>query len=280
MEKTEQDKLYDTTLQMIGTVSKLPIIRVNREEFLRKQFANSPYIDQIVQNGPQSVFTPESLRKKADEVIKSSTNKASLTSFVAGLPGNPIMMVVAGGADVVQYFGFAINMSQQIAYIFGEDELFASNNNEMSEEAKMRVIAYLGCMLGAGGAASLIANVSKAAGAKIGKTVASRALTRTAWYPIMKKVGAILGQKITKKTVEKTIAKAVPVVGGIISGGLTYFTFSPMGNRLADIFLKTLKGEFVEELELNPEFAKTLVQPADETETIIDVDFVELEPQN
>jgi hypothetical protein len=41
MEDKAQDKLYSTTLQTIGAVSKLPVVRVEREAFLRKQFAGS-----------------------------------------------------------------------------------------------------------------------------------------------------------------------------------------------------------------------------------------------
>lgn len=279
MDKSGQEKFYDATLQMVETVTKLPIIRVDREDFLRKQFAKSPYIEQILTKGPQSVYTVESLRKKASEVIKSSTNKTSITSFVSGLQSNPVIMVAAGGADVIQYFGFALNMAQQIAYLFGEDELFDGSSNQISEYAKVRIIAYLGAMFGAGGAASLIANTSKIAGANIGKKVAAQALTKTAWYPLLKKVGAIIGQKITKKTVEKTITKAVPVVGGIVSGGLTYVTFRPMGNRLADVLVKNLNGEFADQLELNPEFAKTLEKSEESACAIIDADFTDIDKE-
>jgi len=280
MSKDNKDSFYDTTLQLIGTVAKFPIIRVNREDFLRKQFAKSPYIDQILSKGPQFVYTVESLRKKANEVIKSSTNKTSIVAFASGLPSNPVIMVAAGGADVAQYFGFAINLAQKIAYLFGEDELFDGGVENFSEDAKVRIIAYLGAMLGASGASSLIAQTSKIAGANLGKKVAAKALTKTAWYPLLKRVGAIIGQKITKKTVEKTITKAVPVVGGVISGGITYVTFRPMGNRLADIFVKNLKGEFADQLDLNPDFAATLHKTHEQSNEIIDADFSEVDEGN
>jgi len=54
--------------------------------------------------------------------------------------------------------------------------------------------------------------------------------------------------------VEKTITKAVPLIGGVVSGGLTYVTFRPMGHRLADTFVKNLGGEFDDDLDLNPDF--------------------------
>jgi len=95
-------------------------------------------------------------------------------------------MIAAGGADVAQYFGFAINLAQQIAYLFGEDELF-DGGGQLSEAAQIRVIAYLGAMFGAAGAAALVSQTSKRAGANLGKKVAAQALTKTAWYPLVKK---------------------------------------------------------------------------------------------
>lgn len=253
MGDTDQDKLYATTLRTIGAVSKLPVVRVDRDEFLRKTFAGSPHLDAILEKGPQEVFTVQSLRKKADSIIKTTATKTSVASFATGIPGNPVVMVAAGGADVVQYFGFAINLAQQVAYLFGEDDLF--DGDHLSEAAQVRVIAYLGAMFGAAGAATLISQTSKVAGANLGKKVAAQALTKTAWYPVVKKVGAMVGQKVTKKTVEKTITKAVPVVGGVVSGTLTYITFRPMGGRLADALVGNLTGEFDTVMELNPAYA-------------------------
>lgn len=266
MDDTTQDKLYATTLQTIGAVAKLPVVRVDREAFLRRQFAGSPHLDVILEQGPHVVFTTASLRLKANGIIKSSTAKTSLTSFAAGLPGNPVVMVAAGGADVAQFFGFAINLAQQIAYLFGEDELF-DGGEQLSDAAQLRVIAYLGAMFGAAGAAALVSQTSVRVGANLGKKVAAQALTRTGWYPLVKKVGALIGKQITKKSVEKTITKAVPIIGGVVSGGLTYVTFRPMGHHLADTLARNLDGEFDDELELNPDFAATLdvvVAPAGE----------------
>ncbi|MFV8240312.1 hypothetical protein ACNNM0_06000 [Aerococcus viridans] len=279
MDSTNENKMYNYTLDTLNTVAKLPIVRVNREEFLRNQFSSSPYIEQIIQNGPQSVYTVETLRNKAKKVIKSSTNKTSLTSFASGLPSNIAVMLAAGGADVAQYFGFAINMAQKIAYLFGEDDLFNENNtNNLSDEATVKIIGYLGAMFGVSGATSIIAKTSTIAGKNIGKKVAAQALTKTTWYPIVKKVGAIIGQKITKKTVEKTITKAVPVIGGIVSGGITYITFKPLGNRLANVLANNLEGVYDEDLELNPDFINELNSHIDKSEIeVIDGDFVDLD---
>ncbi|MBB3325134.1 hypothetical protein [Microlunatus antarcticus] len=260
-----------TTLQTVGAVAKLPVVRVDREDFLRQQFAGSEHLDVILRSGPQTVYTLESLRHKASSITKNSAAKTSLVSFASGLPGNPAVMIAAGGADVAQYFGFAINLAQKLAYLFGEDDLFDGGSGEFPEAAQMRVIAYLGAMFGAAGAGALLSSTSKTVGANVGKKVAAQALMKTAWYPLVKKVGAAVGLKITKKTVEKTITKAVPVVGGVISGGLTYATFRPMGNRLTDTLIKNLNGDFDDELKLNPEFASMSEGTAPDGEEAVDL---------
>uniref|UniRef100_UPI001EE70D6A hypothetical protein n=1 Tax=Streptococcus suis TaxID=1307 RepID=UPI001EE70D6A len=99
----------------------------------------------------------------------------------------------------------------------------------------------------------------------------SRVLSRS--HPLVKKVAAVIGVKITKKTVEKTIANAVPILGGLISGGLTYFTFQPMGGMLADIFVKKINGDFDGELELTEAFKASLEE--EKELGIIEAEFTE-----
>ena len=254
--------------------SQLPMVKVNREGILKTRFKDSPYLDKIIADGPTAVFTTKALRKEAEKIINDMTMKTSLISFAAGLPGNPFTAVAAGTADIVQYFGFALNLSQQIAYLFGEDELFVGEGKEISEEVQIRIIAYIGVMFGAAGSAVLLNKVSKTVGANIGKKVAMQALTKTTWYPLVKKVAAVIGVKITKKTVEKTIANAVPILGGLISGGLTYFTFQPMGGMLADTFVKKINGDFDSELELSEAFKASLAEVKELC--IIEAEFTEV----
>lgn len=272
MAKIDTDAMAQKTLETIAVLAKLPVVRVDREEFLKKQFKDSEYLDQILENGPQSVYTPESLRKKADTIITSSAISTSLTSFAAGLPSNPAVMVAAGGADVVQYFGFALNMAQQLAYLFGDDNLFYDDMDQLSKKTQIRIIAYLSAMLGVSGSATLVSSVSKMAGATIGKRVAAKALTKTVWYPVLKKALAAIGVKITKQTVGRVVTKAVPVIGGVVSGGITYVTFMPMGKRFADMLVKRAKGELTDDdgLELNPEFKEKLKNERSDNKTIED----------
>ena len=274
MEQFNQEQLQGVVIQTMTAASQLPMVKVNREGILKTRFKDSPYLDKIIADGPTAVFTTKALRKEAEKIINDMTMKTSLISFAAGLPGNPFTAVAAGTADIVQYFGFALNLSQQIAYLFGEDELFVGEGKEISEEVQIRIIAYIGVMFGAAGSAVLLNKVSKTVGANIGKKVAMQALTKTTWYPLVKKVAAVIGVKITKKTVEKTIANAVPILGGLISGGLTYFTFQPMGGMLADTFVKKINGVFDSELELSEAFKASLAEVKELG--IIEAEFTEV----
>ncbi len=271
------DKMYDSTLYIINKAAEAPFVRVDRDEFLKAQFSKSPYLDTILRDGPTAVYKLDALREKADEIISSTTTKTSLASFASGLPSNPAMMIGAGGLDLVQYFGFAINMSQKIAYLFGEDNLFDGQTEEYSDRAKIRIIGYLGAMYGASGAAVIVNRTSVMAGKTLGAKVASQALTKTAWYPLVKKVGSMIGYKITKQTVAKTINKAVPVIGGVISGGLTYVTFKPLGHRLADTLIRNINGEFDSKFDFEEGLTQDFLDSLDQMDSIIDTEFVEIE---
>lgn len=270
----DNNQMYEVLIQTITATSQLPFIKVNREEFLRTEFSGHEQIEKIIKEGPQSVFSSQDLRKKAQRIIDDVTNKSSVASFVAGIPSNPITAFASGGADIAQYFGFALNLSQQIAYLFGEDNLFDGSDNNLSDEEKIRIIAYLGIMFGASGSTALIANISKTAGKNLGKKVAQQALTKTAWYPLVKKIGGILGYKITKQTVGKTVTKVVPLLGGVISGGITYLTFKPMGNKLADTFEDLLNGKLSNNEELIKSYPGS-EQELDDTTEIADAEFIE-----
>ena len=93
------------------------------------------------------------------------------------------------------------------------------------------------------GGAALINKAASMAAAQAGKKVANKALTKTVWYPVVKKVAAMLGQKITRQTVGSAVTKVVPVLG-VVAGTLTYAIFRPMGQRLTDVFVNNLDGTF------------------------------------
>lgn len=73
-------------------------------------------------------------------------------------------------------------------------------------------------MFGVGGTASALKVLSSKVAQQVLKKLPQKALTKTVYYPIIKKVAASIGIRITKKTFAQGISKAIPLVGGVISG--------------------------------------------------------------
>ena len=67
---------------------------------------------------------------------------------------------------------------------------------------------------------------------EIVKRLPKYALTKTVIYPIVKQVAKWIGIKLTKDSFAKGLGKIVPILGGVISGGLTYVTFKPGAKKL------------------------------------------------
>ena len=74
-------------------------------------------------------------------------------------------------------------------------------------------------------------------------------LTKTFYYPIIKSVVHFFGGKMTKETFGKLVAKTVPVLGGVASGGITYISMKPMGMRLVNTLDEAKYDYTREELE-------------------------------
>lgn len=238
------DKNYNKTVSLIGKVVSMPLVRVNRKEFLSRESSevSDERLYKIIHEGPQSVYTPDELEMRANKLIKKNILETAGTSFLAGLPSNPVTASASAGADIIQYFGFAIHLAQQLCYLFGKDELF-SENNKLTENGQEALIIYLGIMLGVSSANSGLMFVSRRFGGTAEKKIAKTAVTQTAWYPILKKVGNAIGIKITKQSTGKFLTKAIPVLGGIVSGGLTFISFKPMGMKLEKTLKKGLESD-------------------------------------
>lgn len=173
----------------------------------------------------------ETLDSLANAVIKAETIKVTAISTAAGIPGG-LAMAATIPADLMQFYGFVIRTAQEIAYIYGWDEIFAESS-ELDAGTESQLILFIGVMSGVGAANKVVTKLfGETAVRAVAKKVAAKALTKTWYYPIIKKIAAMLGQKMVKATFAKGVSKAVPILGGVVSGGLTLATFKPMAHRL------------------------------------------------
>lgn len=225
---------YITPEEILAQVVKLPIAKVDRAAFLHKEliryYPEETVKTAIEHNPAYAGINKQSINKIANKVIQHETNKVSGISFAAGMPGG-LAMAATIPADVVQYFAFTIRAIQKIAYLYGFDE-FDFKEEELDSYAMDQMLIFLGAMYGIQGIDDSIKVIADAAAQKTTKALANEALTKTAIYPVVKKVAKELRSKITKRIYMKSASKVVPVVGGAVSGGLTYATFKPNCMRL------------------------------------------------
>lgn len=75
------------------------------------------------------------------------------------------------------------------------------------------------------------------------KQLLRRALTRGTIYPIVKSVSKWFGVKMTKEVFAGFFKKTIPVVGGVLGGGITFLTFKPCCDKLKASLQKTILSD-------------------------------------
>lgn len=218
---------------IIENAIKLPGVKVNRNEFLMKMFEKeSADIHVLLDEGPISAgISQERLSELAQKLISARTTESAGISFLAGIPGG-LAMAATIPADTIQFFGMTLRLAQELTYLYGGEDLW-KNGNVDSDLVRTQLVLYCGVMFGVSGASSGVRVLSSQLAKQAAKKIPQQALTKTAWYPILKQICKVIGVQMTKDIAAKGISKVIPVVGGIVSGGLTFATMRPMGQNLA-----------------------------------------------
>lgn len=221
---------------VITTAIQIPGVKVNRKKFLTECFAGEDVnINDIVEFGPiEANCSQEQLARLANKLILNRTSQSSIASFVSGIPGG-LAMAATIPADILQFFGMSLRMAQELSYLYGAPDLWLNGAID-NERVSGQLIMYCGVMFGVSGAVAGVRFLSSQIAKQTLKKLPQKALTKTVWYPIVKQVAKAVGIKVTKSTVAKGISKAVPIIGGVVSGGLNFASMLPMGKRLAKAF--------------------------------------------
>ncbi|MGX1128816.1 hypothetical protein RKD49_001006 [Streptomyces glaucescens] len=214
--------------------ARLPGVRIDREAYLRKALARHCSEDEIrraIEETPAAAGIPlEVLDKAAGDSIGYEATKASALSAAAGIPGL-LFIPTTVPADVVQYFGHMLRIAQKLAYLYSWPDLF-EDGDDLDDATKGVLTLFVGVMFGTQSANAAVGKVAGMMSKQVAKKLPQKALTQGVVYPMVKKVAGYLGVQMTKQTFAKTVSKAIPVVGAVVSGGLTLATYLPMAKRL------------------------------------------------
>lgn len=216
-------------------IRRVPGLLIDRDSFLNTAFSNKlnrKQLESLILEGNYRDIPIEILDSVADTYISKTRLSTTSASFLAGLPSSLPALPATVTADVTQSFAFYIRIAQQLAYIYGETTNFTSMKNK---DRMTKILLYIGTMFGIETASQVLALVSRNAGEilskKFGEVAVTKVLKGIPWK-VAKTIAKLLGIKLTKEVAQKGIAKVLPILGGIVSGALTYTTFGPMAKKL------------------------------------------------
>ena len=210
---------------------KLPGIKIDRANFLRNElYKKYPEViinDAILKNPMEAGIDSEDIDKIADDVIEYERNLVSGISAALGMPGG-LAIAATIPADIAQYYGYMLRAAQKLLYLYGFPQIeFNSDENYMDSETINILTLCLGVMYGVAGANNALKSMAKALATGVEKKLLNAALTKGTFYPMVKKIAGWFGKRMTKQVFAGFFKGAIPVIGGVIGGGLTYASFKP-----------------------------------------------------
>ena len=198
-------------------------------------------IEKAVEESPMKANIPlDMINKLSSEVIQFERTCVSGISAALSVPGG-WAMVATIPADIAQYYGYMLRCVQKLLYLYGFPEIDTEQKSSKLDDETMNIlIICFGVMNGVAGANNALKIVAKALGTGVEKQLLSKALTKGTLYPIVNSVSKWFGVKMTKAVFAGFFKKAIPLVGGIIGGGLTYLSFKPCCDKLKNSLKDTI----------------------------------------
>ena len=243
---------------------KMPGIRVNRENFLRKElfkrYPEEVIAKAIITNPMTAGIKSEDIDHIADEVIEYERRCVSGISAALSAPGG-FAMAATIPADITQYYGYTLRATQKLLYLYGFPQIDTTEKgNKIDTETINILIICFGVMYGAAGANNALKAIAKAFANGVEKKLLKAALTKGTIYPIVKSVASWFGKKMTKDVFAGFFKKSIPLVGAALGGSITYLSFKPG--------LIKLKKNLQDTRLSNPNYV-------DDNKDIIDIEIIE-----
>ena len=224
---SEELALWD---KVMNKALSMPMVKVDRTAFLTKEFSMYDNADQLRDKRPIDLFDAEAIERAARGIINSHLAKATVASTAAGIPGG-LVMAATMPADIAQYYWHVLVVAQKLGYLYGWPDLL-DEKGQITEGTRNVLTLFVGVMFGAQAANKLVGEIAKRVSLQAAKRLPQQALTKTMYYPVIKQVAKWIGFKMTKDTFGKGVGKAIPILGGVLSGAITAFSFKPMAEKL------------------------------------------------
>lgn len=225
----------ETFGNVVTVAAKLPGVKIDRARYLRSALARECSAEQreiAVESGLAAAgIPPATVEKIARAAIAFEATKVSALSVAAGIPGGFALLATIP-ADGAQYFAHMMRISQKLAYLYDWPELVDSDADDIDDDTKNVLILFIGVMFGTQAANGAVTKLATAVAGNLATSLPKQALTKGVVFPVVRSVAKQVGVRMTIPMFAQGVAKIVPVVGGVVNGGVTLATFTPMSHRL------------------------------------------------
>lgn len=225
-----------TWTSFLNGVLQMPGAKINRESFLRKSFSGlkDEQMRVCVSESPVKVIPLPEIERVASSVINSHTLKATTLSAVAGIPGG-IAMLATIPADLANYYYHIVAVGQKLGYLYGFPDMI-DNSGRLTQDGEIMLTTFIGVMNEVKMANELVKKIAIEVAKRIPEEAAMRVagniLSKQIVSQAVEAIAAKLGTQIVGKNAGRAVVKAIPVLSGLICGGITYATFKPQSKRL------------------------------------------------
>ena len=251
--------------KILAAAMHTPGVKINREKFLRKElirYCSEDIIAEAIKNNPAKAgISKELVNKISKQVINYEATKVTTLSVAASIPGGAAAFGAAA-ADITSYFAFILRTVQELAYLYGFEQ-FNLNEDDVDSETMNYLLIFMGVMFGVQGATGVLKKLADVLAKNIAKKLAQKSLTKGVAYPVALSVGI----RMTKQIFADGVASAVPILGGALSGGLTFAMFKPGCMKLR----KNLMSYNL----CDPEYYKDSIDADYTAETEVDEEHIE-----
>jgi hypothetical protein len=227
----------DVWNSVLRTALLLPGAKVDRKAFLRRALSKhvtEKVLQSAIDTSPATAgVNKNTILRIATTNIKWHRAGVSALSFASGLPGG---WWIAGTvpADLTQFSWHVLVILQKLAYLYGWPELFNEDSElELDNETLLILTIFVGAMLGADPAAKVLGAIAERAAGQVLKRLPRETLSKWGLYRLAREVAKRSGIKLTEDSFGRYLSRIVPILGGIISGTVTWISFSLMTSRLA-----------------------------------------------
>jgi len=238
---------------LLTNPDKLPKSKLDVQDFitkLSKEFGNTIY-------HPKDLYKIEDIfiKRFLDREISSHAKLAFSADFMSSL--TPITSALGIPASLYLYVRNMLLISQKAAIATGiaPNPFKEGITYELSfEESYVDFLELILYGLGVGGAKELTKTIAKKYAEKKAKDIVRKRVSDELITRLAKKIAEIIGLKVTKERISKFVLRTIPILGGGVSGFLSYKSTLSFGERVvarAFEIRNTMKSEIQQRLKIS-----------------------------